>query len=572
MILNGKCAASGTAVGRIFVYKNNILLPKESFIPEGKQQADLDHYLLVKKQALDEFAEIKAAMQKHDPKKAEIFEAYQEIVNDIIINEEIPSKIINENWAGDWAVYQVYETIIVVLRQTADSLIAERAADFDNVRSMLLRLWYGEKNEGLERLTDSVIIAAHDIMPSDIACIDRNKVLAIVTETGGITSHTAIIAKSYGIPTVLGINSLLDTVKHGQMAAINADEGLLILDPDESVTDEYTQKSNVFLREKMITETYLYREGCTADGLKIDVELNISNVDVDLAAADYTDSVGVFRTEFLYMGRSSLPGEDEQFAVYSRVLERYGQRPVIIRTLDIGGDKELSSMDLPVEKNPFLGNRALRFCFSKPDIFITQLKAALRASVYGNLWLMLPMVGSLEDIRMAKEFINLAKEKLKEEGKPFSEFKTGIMIEIPSVALISDFAAKEVDFASIGSNDLCQYLCAADRMNSEVETYYQSYHPAMFRLLKEIINAFEKAGKPVSICGELGADRLAIPLLVGLGLRKISVSAASVAAVKRTLSSFTLKQAEEIAVKVLELPTAAEVKKFLEEVIEQAYL
>jgi len=567
MVLNGKCAASGTAVGRIFVYKNNILLPKENFIPDGEQQPNLERYLLVKEQAMEEFEKIKSAMQKHDSKKAEIFGAYQEIINDIVINEEIPSKILNENWAGDWAIYQVYETVIVVLRQTADSLIAERAKDFDNVRSMLLRLWYGEKNDGLERLTDFVIIAAHDLLPSDIACIDKNKVLAIVTETGGITSHTAIIAKSYGIPTVLGINELFDTVKHGQMAIVNADEGIVILDPEESIVEEYTQKSNIFLRNKMITETYLYREGYTADGVKIDIGLNISNIDVDLAAADYTDSVGVFRTEFLYMGRDNLPCEDEQFAVYSRVLECYGQRPVIIRTLDIGGDKELTSMDLPKEKNPFLGNRALRFCFSKSDIFITQLKAVLRASVYGSLWLMLPMVGSLEDIRRAKEFIGMAKEELKNEGKAFSEVKIGIMIEIPSIALISDLAVKEVDFASIGSNDLCQYLCAADRMNSEVEPYYQSYHPAMFRLFKEIINAFEKVEKPVSICGELGSDRLAIPVLLGLGLRKLSMGAASVATVKRTLSAFTIKQAEEIAAKVLKLPTAAEVKKFLTEIV-----
>jgi phosphotransferase system enzyme I (PtsI) len=238
MVLNGKCAATGVAVGRIFVYKNNILLPKESFISDEERQENLDRYLFVKKQALEEFAQIKSAMQKHDPQKAEIFEAYREIIDDIVINEEIPSKIKNENWSGDWAIYHVYETVIVVLRQTADSLIAERAADFDNVRSMLLRLWYGEKNDGLKRLTDFVIIAAHELMPSDIACIDREKVLAILIETGGITSHTAIIAKSYGIPAVLGVNELLDTVKHGQMAAVNADEGIVIIDPEESVVEE----------------------------------------------------------------------------------------------------------------------------------------------------------------------------------------------------------------------------------------------------------------------------------------------------------------------------------------------
>jgi phosphotransferase system enzyme I (PtsI) len=430
---------------------------------------------------------------------------------------------------------------------------------------LLLRLWYGKKNEGLSSLSEPVIIAAQDLMPSDTASLDRNKALALITEKGGMTSHTAIIARSYGIPTVFGIHGLLDAVKHGQFAVVNADEGEVILDPEGEVAAEYEKKHDVFRRDKQDAEKYFLREARTADGEKIDIGLNISGISGDeLSAASCADSVGLFRTEFLYMGRDALPDEDEQFYAYKKVLECFGERPVILRTLDIGGDKQLSNMNLAREENPFLGNRALRFCFSNPDIFKTQLRAALRACVFGNMWLMFPMVTSIDDIRRAKEIIASVKEELEKEEKPFGQFKTGIMIEIPSIALLAEHAAREVDFASIGSNDLCQYLCAADRMNGEVEPYYQSYHPAMFKLIKEVTSAFTQYGKPVSICGELAGDTLAVPVLAGLGLRKFSMGAASVAAVKRTLCSITVKRAKEIADKVLECATAEEVKRELE--------
>jgi phosphotransferase system enzyme I (PtsI) len=560
-MLNGKGAAPGIAVGKIFLYKKNNNVPVESFVPAGEEQLQLNRYFEVKNQAIGELEGIRLSMQKHDPKKAEIFKSHQEIVDDVVINEEIPAKILNERWSGDWAIYQVYETVLILLHKTTDSVISERAADFDDVRSLLLRLWYGEKNEGLSVLKEPVIIAARDLMPSDTASMNKDNVLAILTETGGVTSHTAIIARSYGIPTVLGIHGLLDVVKHGQFAAVNADEGTVILEPEEKIVNDYVKKSDIFRRDRLAAETFLGVEGRTADGLKIDIGLNIE--DERLSMAECVDSVGLFRTEFLYMGRSTLPCEDEQFSVYRKVLECFNEKPVILRTLDIGGDKQLSSIEMPQEENPFLGNRALRFCFSHPEIFTTQIRACLRASVYGNLWIMLPMVGSIDDIRKAKEHIAAVKEGLIKEGKSVGEVKTGIMIEIPSIALLVDHAAKEVDFASIGSNDLCQYLCAADRMNSAVEDYYQSYHPAMFKIIRETVNAFNKAGKPVSICGELGSDLLAVPVLIGLGMRKLSMGASSVAPVKRVISSLTVKKAEEIAQKVLQLSTAAEVKQCL---------
>lgn len=390
--------------------------------------------------------------------------------------------------------------------------------------------------------------------------------LALLTETGGITSHAAIIAKSYGIPTVLGIPHLMDIVKHGQTAAVNADEGIVILDPDEEVADVYEKKCEAFRRDRQDAQTFQSRQAYTGCGVKIDIGLNIAGVaDEDLQAAHYTDFVGLFRTEFLFMGRDTLPDEEEQVSVYRKVLECYKERPVIMRTLDVGGDKPLSSMAIPREENPFLGNRALRFCFTHPDIFKSQIRAAFNACAFGNLWLMLPMVSSIDDIRKAREIIAEACLEMDGDKGISPEVKIGIMVEIPSVALVAEHAAKEADFASIGSNDLCQYVCAADRMNSAVEPYYQSYHPAMFKLIRDTVSAFEKEGKPVSICGELAADILALPVLIGLGLRKLSMGAASVAAVKRAIASLSLAKCEETAAQVLECATAADVKKLLEE-------
>ncbi|MDR0502884.1 MAG: phosphoenolpyruvate--protein phosphotransferase [Treponema sp.] len=564
MILKGNGAAGGLAVGKVFVYLNDNKVPVESFIIEDGEQREIDRYIYVKKQAFDFIEKIKYLMQNHDPQKAAIFSAQQEIIEDIVINEEIPAKISNDRWTGDWAIYHVYETVLTVLRQTGDPLISERAADFNDVRSLLLRIWNG--NEGnhlgaLSALKEPVIIAAGDLMPSDTASFDRNKVIAILCERGGSTSHTAIIAKSYGIPAVMGIHDLLDYVKPGQLAAVNADEGTVILEPDEGVILEYNKRIGEFYHEKQVSETFLTKEACTSDGIKIDIGLNISDASLD--GAQYADFAGLFRTEFLYMGRSSLPCEEEQFSIYRSVLECFTPQPVILRTLDVGGDKKPECIEFPPEENPFLGNRALRFCFNNPEIFKTQVRAALRASVFGNLYLMLPMVESLESFRKAKKIIISVKEELAAEGISSGDVKIGIMVEIPSIAVTARLAAKEADFASIGSNDLCQYLCAADRMNSEMEPYYQSYHPAMFTLINETVSAFRKEGKPVSICGEIGADVHALPVLIGLGLRRFSMNASSVASVKRAIASLSMEKAAEITENVLQLATAGEIKQYL---------
>jgi len=571
MTLTGKGTAIGAAIGKIHIFNEKYKIPIETFISEEETQSHLDKYNLIKKAALSELEDIKNSMEKIDPDKAAIFGAHQEIVEDIIINEDIPVKIKEEHWAGDWAIYQVYEAIILVLRQTDDPLLYERAVDFDDVRALLLGLWYGKKNEELSSLKEPVIIASHELKPRDTANMDKSKVLAILTETGGLTSHTAIISKSYGIPAVLGIEGLISKVKQGQLAAVNAGDGTVILDPSDFIKNDFIKKTNDYRLDMEEAETFRYKECFTSCGEKIEIGVNIAQTEYDGSRNEgglenTADGVGLFRTEFLFLGRNTLPQEEEQFAVYRRVLESFKQKPVILRTLDIGADKQLPYMEIKREDNPFLGNRGIRFCFKVTEIFKTQLRAALRASLYGNLWLMFPMISSIDDIRKVKELLKDVKFDLEKEGIPTGNVKTGIMIEVPSIALIAKLAAKETDFASIGSNDLCQYLCAADRMNGDVEKYYQSYHPSMWKLLKDVICAFNEEGKPLSICGELASDIYAVPALIGLGLRKLSMGAAVIAPIKRKIASISIEYAKQTAEKVLSLSSAEDIEKYLKSI------
>ena len=565
MILKGSPVSPGIALGPVYVYRPFSAEPTESFIEKTAVKSETERYAQVREKAAEEICTIHSSLVNEDPEKAKIFISHRDILNDPAIQEEVTEGIETELWAGDWAVWKVYAKFIRMIQKVKDPMIRERTADFEDVRKRILRIWYGLPENNLSTLTTPVIIAAKDLLPSDTATLDRRNVLAILTETGGTTSHSAIIARSYEIPAVLGIPRLLETIKQESYAAVDALSGEVFPEPDEKTRIRLSAKREQYLKEAAETKIFLKKEPFTADGLRIDIGLNIGNAnDEELTGADCTDFVGLFRTEFLYMGRKDLPGEDEQFEVYRKVLELYGERPVTLRTLDIGGDKTLDCMELPKEDNPFLGKRALRLCFSFPDLFKTQLKAALRASVFGSLNLMLPMVGSIDDIRRAKNILEEVKAELDAGGIAYNKnFKLGIMIEIPSIALIADLAVKEVDFASLGTNDLCQYLTAVDRINPEVSGYYQSYHPAIFRLIGEVAGYFNEAGKPLSVCGEMGGDPYAAAALVGLGLRKLSMGRASVPRVKRMLSRLSIPAAEEIARTVKGFSTAGEVEIFL---------
>lgn len=561
-MLSGNPVSEGIAIGPLYLYRPFHPHVQEAFCASA--EAELERFLRVKTQALDEIHLLLERMAE-DAEKAKIFASHEDVLNDPAMEAEIASAIREKRWCGDWALWSVFEAFIRMLEQVSDPLIRERAADLKDVRNRLLRLWLGEAEQNLSALPGPVVIACHDLLPSDTATLDRENVLAIVTETGGTTSHSAIIARSYALPAVLGVSGLLRYAEPGAQAVVDAVAGTIILGATQQEQAEYGEKLRRFTAEAERTKAFLNAEPRMADGTYIELGLNIASPDAPLPGGGASiDYVGLFRTEFLYMGRSTLPGEEEQFEAYRRVLTAMKGKPVTLRTLDIGGDKSSECLPLPKEENPFLGNRALRLCFSMPELFRVQLRAALRASIYGNLWLMLPMVGGMDDILKAKDIIASVRAELAAEGKPVADgMKTGIMIEIPSIALMADKAAREVDFASIGSNDLCQYLTATDRGNPLVSAYYQSYHPALFRIIAMAAEAFHREGKPIGICGELGGDALAVPVLIGLGLRKLSMGAASVAKVKQILGRLTLAHAQALSAAVCESPDAQEAEALM---------
>lgn len=567
MKLKGNAVSEGLAIGPLFVYHPFSVTVRESFCDESLAGENLGKYIEAQKQATAELQAICQKLAAADPDKAKIFAAHLEILADAAVNEEITDGIRDEHWAPDWAIQKIYDKFVRMLKKAPNALIRERAADLEDVRRRLLRIWYRVPESNLSALSEPVVIAAHDLLPSDTATLDRGKVLAILTETGGSTSHSAIIARGYEIPAVLGIPNLLTHAQAGQTAAVDAFSGVIEFDPEREEAAAFEERRQVYLKQSAETKAYLGTAPLTADGIRIDIGLNIGSAnEEEMKGETFTDLVGLFRTEFLYMGRGELPSEEEQFVIYKKVLQTYGTRPVTLRTLDIGGDKTLQCFELPREENPFLGNRALRLCFTHIDIFKTQLRAALRASVYGNLWLMLPMVGSIDDIRRAKAIIEEVKADLRLSGIPYDDgFKTGIMVEIPAIALIADLIAPEVDFASIGTNDLCQYLMATDRMNPAVAMYYQTYHPALFRLVGNVVRTFNSAAKPICVCGEMGGDTLAAAVFVGLGMRKLSMGFASVAKIKKMLSRFTIPEAEEMAATVTGLSDAAAIEAYLRE-------
>ena len=564
MIYEGTAVSDGAAIGKVFHYKPVKLEINERQIEEMQAEQEIEKYQSILERAE---AELISLMENADlaEEQRKIFQAHIDIVQDEEMNLEIEDEIRENLLAPECAVAEVYGRYIEILSKAKDDLIRERAADLQDVSQRIIRLLLGVEENSLENLPGEVILVAHDLLPSDTAAMKREYVQAIVTEVGGYTSHMAILARNYGIPAVLGVPDILEHTENGQRIAVDAKAGKVITNLTVDQEKQYQVMRDEYLKKISDMKQYLPIRPETVDGTKIEVCLNVGSAEKnELELEEYTDGVGLFRTEFLYMSKKQLPTEEEQFEVYKKIAEVYGERPVVIRTLDIGGDKKLDYLELPQEDNPFLGLRALRLCFEMKPIFKTQLRAILRAGVYGNIWIMFPMVGSIGDIRFAKQIVEEVKQELDQEEVPYDKnIKVGIMVEIPSIALMADVAASEVDFASIGTNDLCQYLMAVDRLNPSVAKYYQSFHPAMFRLIKQIAEAFTSQGKPVSVCGEMGGNPQAVALLAGLGIRKFSMNASSVAPVKKMIHQLNIRKAERMARTVLELSTAVQVESYM---------
>lgn len=564
MIIKGNPVSPGIALEKAYLYSAFSCEVFASYFEKGHEEKYTKIFENAITEAQCELDGLIVSLMLTDANKAKIFIAHKEILSDEEILDMIHNAIVSEQKKPDFAVKGVFEEFIEILGKSQDPLIAARTADLRDVCNRLLRVLKGEKEKNLSSLPENVIVVAHELLPSDTATIDRVHVAGIITEAGGSTSHSAIIARGYKIPAVVGVPQALDLIADGMQLALDANTGEITISPSDKVVKQTRDKAENFKKKQEAEEEYLSKPAVTADGQHIEIGINIGTEKFDVSVENY-DSVGLFRTEFLYMENDHLPTEEEQFAAYKHVLVKAGGKTVTLRTLDIGGDKILQYMQLPKEDNPFLGKRALRLCLDNTELFNTQLRAALRASAYGSLQIMFPMVGSLDDIRRAKLAVSVAKEQLRAEKKPFNEeINLGIMIEIPSIALIADMVAEEVDFASIGTNDLTQYLCAVDRMNPSVSGYYQELSPAMLRILKFVFEQFRAKGKPVSVCGELAGNPVAAMVLVGLGLRKLSMSEANLARVKAALAGMTIEEGISIGEICVNLSTEDEVKVYLE--------
>lgn len=493
--------------------------------------------------------------------KAAIFDAHLLVLDDPELIQPIQDKIKNENANAATALTDVTTQFVTIFESMDNEYMKERAADIRDVSKRVLSHILGVELPNPSMIDESVVIVGNDLTPSDTAQLNKEFVQGFATNIGGRTSHSAIMSRSLEIPAIVGTKSITQEVKQGDMIIVDGLNGDVIVNPTEDELIAYQDKRERYFADKKELQKLRDADTVTVDGVHAELAANIGTPnDLPGVIENGAQGIGLYRTEFLYMGRDQMPTEEEQFEAYKEVLEAMGGKRVVVRTLDIGGDKELSYLNLPEEINPFLGYRAIRLCLAQQDIFRPQLRALLRASVYGKLNIMFPMVATINEFREAKAILLEEKENLKNEGHDISDdIELGIMVEIPATAALADVFAKEVDFFSIGTNDLIQYTLAADRMSERVSYLYQPYNPSILRLVKQVIEASHKEGKWTGMCGEMAGDETAIPLLLGLGLDEFSMSATSILKARRQINGLSKNEMTELANRAVDCATQEEV-------------
>ncbi|MRZ81187.1 phosphoenolpyruvate--protein phosphotransferase [Paeniclostridium sordellii] len=499
--------------------------------------------------------------------EAEIFEAHLLVLADPELIDQTISKIKDEKVNADFALNEVKDMFVSIFESMDNEYMRERAADIKDVTNRVLRHILGVKVVDLSALDEEVILIAHDLTPSDTATMNKKMVLGFLTNIGGRTSHTAIMARTLEIAAIVGLNDATDQIKDGDFIVFNGETGEVIINPDEETINQYRKLKAKHDEEKEALKQLIGKASSTLDERHVELAGNIGSPnDLDGLLKNDAEGVGLYRTEFLYMDKEDdFPTEQEQYEAYKAVLEGMNGKPIVIRTLDIGGDKELKYFKMDEEMNPFLGYRAIRLCLDRVDIFKTQLRALYRASVHGKLRIMFPMISSLEELLKAKEVIREVLSELESEGIKYShEVEVGMMIEIPSAAVISDILAKHVDFFSIGTNDLIQYTCAVDRMNQKISYLYNQFNPAVLRLIKMVIDNAHKEGKWVGMCGESAGDKRMIPILLGMGLDEFSMSPISILPARKFITSVNYSDMKKFADEVLTMGTAEEIKAYVD--------
>ena len=564
MRIQGISGSRGVAVGNVYKYIQEEIVIPDYEVAEDQVEAEIAKFATAMAATLKQLDTIRQkALVDMGADEAAIFEAHMQIAQDPSLSDGIKALVESSKMNVVAATAQTIETFAAIFIGMDDPYMRERGADIKDIGDRLMRNMLGMNPRGLSHISGEVIIVAQDLAPSDTASLDKSVVKGIVTAAGGPTSHAAIMARTLEIPAVMGVGDIegfADDVR----AVVLGTDGEVITEPSDEEWDHYTKEAALFQEELKRLKDSAKLEAVTKDGHHVDLFGTIGkSKDADHALTMGAQGIGLYRTEFLYMENDELPTEDVQFEEYKKVAEAMHGNPVIIRTMDIGGDKELKCLDLPEEMNPFLGYRAIRISLNRPDIFKVQLRARLRASAFGDIHIMYPMIASVEEVKAANEMLDECKEELIAEGVAFNtDIKVGIMIEVPAAAVISPILAKYVDFFSIGTNDLCQYTLAVDRMNEAIGNLYQPLHPAVLRLIKHVIDASHDQGKFTGMCGELAGDPVATMILLGLGLDEFSMTASSIPLIKSILRSVTKAECEELAQKALSMDTAEEITAY----------
>jgi phosphotransferase system enzyme I (PtsI) len=547
-MIQGIGAATGVAIGKAFV------LPAWDWDVPDQRMEKIDLAL--------EFERLYEGIRTSKTEST-IFDAHLAILEDPVFMSEIQGIIERQYKAAEVAVKEAIDHFVTMFDLLDDEYMKERAIDIKDVGNRLLKHLLGTPDITLPADTQPYILVAKELSPSQLVHLNPSNVLGIVTLAGGKTSHSTIMARALGIPLVTGLeNKLPRPLQTGDMLVIDGDEGKLYIDPSQSIVDSYTTIAQRLLRRREQLQLLATVDAITKDGVKLNLAGNISSVkDLQQVLKHGAEGVGLFRTEFLYMDRSTFPQEEEQYEVYRQIAETSGGRPVVIRSLDIGGDKHLEYFSLPEEDNPFLGYRAIRISLDRQELFLTQLRAILRASAHGNIKIMYPMISSLEEVRAANQLLEQAKQELGQRDIAYDhDIQVGVMIEVPAAAAIADLLAAETDFFSIGTNDLVQYVLAVDRMNEKIAHMYTPYHPAVLRTIRQAVLAAKEAGIPVSVCGEMAGDEKAIPIWNYLGISDLSMSPQSLLRVKHRILNTTAEQSSKVGAICYSLATSEQIE------------
>lgn len=561
----GTNASSGIGIGTA------VIVEETELVIEKKAVADAEAEVLRFKGALDKTMKDTEALAadlatRVGEKEAEILQGHMMLLMDPMLTGEIENNIKGENICSEFAIEMVCTMYANVFAGMDDELMQQRATDMRDIKTRMQRVLLGVESVDIASLPEGSILVAKDLTPSMTAGINPKNVAGIVTELGGKTSHSAILARALEIPAVVAVNDFLSQVKNGDKVVLDGDTGAVYVNPESSVEAEYTAKREAFLAEKKELEKYIGKPTITKDGVTVELVANIGKPkDVEKVIQYDGEGVGLFRTEFLFMDRDSMPTEEEQFEAYKKVAEVLAGKPVIIRTLDIGGDKEIPYMGLEKDENPFLGYRAIRLCLDrKEDIYKPQLRALLRASAYGNIKIMIPLVTCIDEYREAKMLIDELKLELDRQDIAYNkDIQVGIMVETAAASLIADIFAKEVDFFSIGTNDLTQYTMSVDRGNDKISYLYSTFNPAVLRSIRRIITCAREAGIMVGMCGEAASDPMMIPLLLAFGLNEFSMSASAILYSRKLITSLSTEELQAVADKAMSFATTKEVEDYM---------